>query len=203
MNIIVYGLLFVLMILTVHTKIHVYTKALMSFGFLFVLLQSSHQDYMWIMLPAILACLIGDVILAMRKEKYFLYGLGAFLAGNILFVYYFSHFQSIQVTTLILTMCIMLVFSLLEYVLKIEFKTLRIPVYMYAFMISFALSSSIMTYVMIETPMFLLSMIGFILYFISDIILLFHMFVKPSKVLGFCNLACYYAGMFLIVYRIF
>ncbi|MEG0366979.1 MAG: lysoplasmalogenase family protein, partial [Coprobacillus sp.] len=92
----------------------------------------------------------------------------------------------------------------LSYLPKMDYKKMRKPVFIYAFMIAWATSRSVAVYIMMQTPMFLCIMIGFILYFISDFILLFDRFYDHQLgILRVLNLLTYYSGMFLIAYSLF
>ncbi|MEG0366980.1 MAG: lysoplasmalogenase family protein, partial [Coprobacillus sp.] len=86
----IYAFFFIVMLITLKTKYHVYTKTLTSLVFLSIAIygatQSRHMTYLYAMLPGLIGCVVGDYLLATHYQKSFLYGLIAFLIDNTCYV---------------------------------------------------------------------------------------------------------------------
>ena len=139
-------------------------------------------------------------MLATQYKKSFLYGLTCFLIANLCFVIYFINFQSLSIIEFILPVASIMIVIALSYLPRMDYGVYDKAILAYAFMITLAMVRSVVVYLTLSTPMFLFSMVGFILYFLSDIILLFEKFFecRLKDILTVFNLITYFYGLFFI-----
>lgn len=205
---IIYSLFVLALLTSINKKSYIIFKTLNSLAFIGVALYcaiiSQHTSLLVILLPALIGCGLGDFVLATHYKKSFLYGLGCFLVANICYVFYFMHFKTISLIELIFPFLSIVIVISLSYLKHMDYGKYQTPILLYAFMITLATLRSISVYLLLSTPMFLYCMIGFILYFISDIILLFERFYQCpyQPYLKILNLITYYYGIFMIAYSL-
>ncbi|MFR7592232.1 MAG: lysoplasmalogenase family protein [Longibaculum sp.] len=204
----IYVVLFIMMIGTLKKPYYVFFKGLNSLAFvgiaIYGAISANRVDFLYILLPGLIGCMLGDIILATKLKNHFLYGLIAFLIANLCFVLSFYRLQGLRIEEFMIPVIAMIVLVSLSYLPHMNYSQLEKPVMIYCFVIAWAMSKSIMLYLSFQTSLFLWLMIGFILYFISDFILLFYKFYECQykNQLGFLNLLTYYAGLFMIVYSL-
>lgn len=201
--ILIYILLFLIMAFTWSSRYHVYTKGLCSFGFLLTAflgtLSTHHMNLFFIALPGFLSFLIGDILLGLKNR--FKYGLYAFLIGDIAFLFFYYHFQSFTLLELIIPILLMILLEIITYYHVIEIDEYKTEITSYVFAIGWVTTKSLLTALHMGTAAFQMMAAGFILYFISDSLLLELKFgSKHFKKLGAVNLFLYYFGLFLIAY---
>lgn len=202
----IYIVLFILMIVALKSRYYIFFKGLNSLAFVVIAVygaMNNHQmSVLYIMLPGLIGCMIGDIILAMKHENHFFHGLVAFLIANLCFLWYFSHFKGLMLQEFILPVFSIVILISLSYLPKMNYGELEKPIYIYTFVIAWATSCSALVYLAMPTSFFLGNMMGFGLYLLSDLILLFYEFyeTKYKNILGFMNLLCYYSGLFMIAY---
>ena len=200
----IYSVFVVMMLLSIKKKSYIIFKTLNSLAFIAVAvycgITSDHMSMLVGILPGLIGCLAGDFMPATQYKKSFLYGLTCFLIANLCFVIYFINFQSLSIIEFILPVVSIMIVIALSYLPRMDYGVYDKAILAYAFMITLAMVRSVVVYFTLSTPMFLFSMIGFILYFLSDIILLFDKFYEcrfKAKLTVF-NLITYFYGMFLI-----
>lgn len=204
----IYIVFFIMMIVSLKSRYYIFLKGLNSLAFVSIAVYGAivndQMAILYIMLPGFIGCIIGDIILAMKHKNHFLYGLIAFLIANLCFLWFFSHYKGITVEELFLPVFSMILLTVLAYLPKMNYTELAIPIRMYTFVIAWATSKSIIVYLAMPSMMFLYCMIGFLLYLLSDLILLFYKFYECDykKQLRLMNLLCYYCGMFMIAYSL-
>lgn len=203
-----YIVFFIMMIVSLKSRYYIFFKGLNSLAFVSIAVYgaivNNQMSILYIILPGLIGCMIGDIVLAMKHKNHFLHGLIAFLIANLCFVWYFSHFKSFTIQEFLLPIFSMILLICLSYLPKMEYGYLERPIQFYTFVIAWATSCSIVVYLSMPTSFFLYHMIGFILYLLSDLILLFYEFYDSQykKILGFINLLCYYSGLFMIAYTL-
>ena len=178
----IYSVFVVMMLLSIKKKSYIIFKTLNSLAFIAVAvycgITSDHMSMLVGILPGLIGCLAGDFMLATQYKKSFLYGLTCFLIANLCFVIYFINFQSLSIIEFILPVVSIMIVIALSYLPRMDYGVYDKAILAYAFMITLAMVRSVVVYFTLSTPMFLFSMIGFILYFLSDIILLFDKFYE-------------------------
>lgn len=204
---IIYAIFLIINIFTTKTKYHIIFKTLNSFAFLGVAIYSAiisdNVQLLYGMLPGLLFCVLGDFLLATSHKRSFVYGLLSFLIGNLCFVFYFANFSPITIIELIIPILSIISVICFSYLPKMNYKKLDKFIYAYSFVITLAMIRSVVVYMTFPSSMFLYSMIGFILYFLSDFVLLFSKFYEHnSKYFQGVNLLLYYSGLFMIAYSL-
>ena len=203
---VIYSVFVIMMLLSINKKSHVVFKTINSLAFIVVAIycamSSNHLAMLIGLLPGLIGCLAGDFILATQYKKSFLYGLTCFLIANFCFVIYFMNFKTLSVIEFIVTVLSIVIVIALSYLPHMDYGVYDKAILAYAFMITLAMVRSVAVYLTLSTPMFLFSMIGFILYFLSDIILLFQKFYECrfQNILTVLNLIIYYYGLFFIAF---
>lgn len=195
--ILLYILIFLIMACTWRTRYHIYTKGLCSFGFVLTAYLSHQTKLFLLILPGLLAFMIGDILLC--KKNLFKYGLDAFLIGDIACLFFYYHFEPFTYTELIVPVCFMILLEILTYYKIVDFSTYKTEITSYIFALVWLTTKSILTAITMNTLNFKMMALGFILYLLSDILLVFY---KKNKyqILGILNIFFYYFGIFLTAY---
>ena len=192
--IVLFILLFLIMVCTWRTRYHIYTKGLCSFGFILTAYLSHQTKLFLLILPGLLAFMIGDLLLC--KKNLFKYGLNAFLIGDIACLFFYYHYQPFTYIELIVPVVSMILLEIVAYSKDIDYKT---EITSYIFALVWLTTKSILTAITMNTLNFKMMALGFILYLLSDVLLAFY---KRNKyqILGILNIFFYYFGIFLTAY---
>lgn len=192
--ILLYILLFLIMACTWRTRYHFYTKGLCSFGFILTAYLSHQTTLFLLILPGLLAFMIGDILLC--KKNLFRYGLDAFLIGDIACLFFYYHYQPFTYIELFVPVVSMILLEIVTYSKEIDYKT---EITSYIFALVWLTTKSILTAITLDTLNFKMMALGFILYLLSDVLLVFY---KKNKhqILGILNIFFYYFGIFLTAY---
>lgn len=188
--ILLYILLFLIMACTWRTRYHIYTKGLCSFGFILTAYFSHQTKLFLLILPGLLAFMIGDMLLC--KKELFRYGLNAFLIGDIACLFFYYHYQPFTYIELIAPVISMILLEVVTYSKDIDYKT---EITSYTFALVWLTTKSILTSITMNTLNFKMMSLGFILYLLSDVLLIFYKRSK-YKILGILNIFFYYFGIF-------
>ena len=192
--ILLYIILFTIMACTWCTRYHIYTKGLCSLGFIITAYLSHQTKLFLLILPGLLGFMIGDILLC--KKNLFKYGLYAFLVGDIACLFFYYHYQSFNYIELIFPVLSMILLEIYTYFNEIEYKT---EISSYIFALVWLTTKSILTAISLNTLNFKMMAVGFILYLISDILLV--LFKKNNvQFLGIISIFLYYFGIFLTAY---
>jgi uncharacterized membrane protein YhhN len=156
----------------------------------------------------ILLSLVGDIfLLNPNEQRWFLFGLGAFLLAHIAYIIGFNSppppFNGITfVVALIVVMSALpLVRRILLGAAQMGLRRLILPVRIYAAAISLMLFSALITLFRIDwlsIPAYLVS-IGAILFITSDIVLAWNKFVKPIRRGRLILMITYHLGQFALI----
>ncbi len=195
--ILLYILIFLIMACTWRTRYHIYTKGLCSFGFVLTAYLSHQTKLFLLILPGLLAFMIGDILLC--KKNLFKYGLDAFLIGDIACLFFYYHFEPFTYTELIVPVCFMILLEILTYYKIVDFSTYKTEITSYIFALVWLTTKSILTAITMNTLNFKMMALGFILYLLSDILLSFYK-TNKIQILGILNIFFYYFGIFLTAY---
>lgn len=192
--ILLYILLFLIMTCTWRTHYHIYTKGLCSFGFILIAYLSHQTKLFLFILPGLLAFMIGDILLC--KKNLFKYGLDAFLIGDIACLFFYYHFQPFTYIELFVPVVSMILLEIVTYSKDIDYKT---EITSYIFALVWLTTKSILTALSLNTLNFKMMALGFILYLLSDVLLVFYK-KNNHQILGILNIFFYYFGIFLTAY---
>lgn len=156
-----------------------------------------------ILLFALFFSWIGDVLLLFsdKHSLFFIFGLVAFLIAHLIYIFLFQKQTKINNNKIYLQFSPIVVIYLLG-ILSILWSSLnemKIPVTIYAFVISTMLLMSIKAYFEWKKPASLLVLIGAVLFVISDSILAFNKFYTPIPMSSFLIMSTYLAAQFFIV----
>lgn len=192
--ILLYILLFLIMACTWRTRHHIYTKGLCSFGFILTAYLSHQTKLFLLILPGLLAFMIGDILLC--KKNLFKYGLDAFLIGDIACLFFYYHFQPFTYIELFVPVVSMILLEIVTYSKDIDYKT---EITSYIFALVWLTTKSILTAITLNTLNFKMMALGFILYLLSNVLLVFYK-KNNHQILGLLNIFFYYFGIFLTAY---
>lgn len=182
-------------------------KALLSGGFLFSAWSQvgAPGPFRAWMLPGFALCLCGDVLLASSRRLFFTLGLGAFLLGHVA---YAAAFISIAEAPGLVTLgaalgCAVMIAVVLRWLWP-HLGRLRGPVIAYVTAISVMLCGASAVAASAEwlAPGRALVLAGALAFYVSDLFVARHRFVKPAFVNRAVGLPLYYAGQYLLAHAL-
>ena len=155
----------------------------------------------------ILFSLIGDVVLMISLDRFFLMGLGAFLIAHIFYVIGFNiPLPALSAWSVILVILIgwggsKVIRRILVSVLEKGQGRMRLPITAYSVVISIMLLSAMLKLndLTWNASAALLVSLGAFLFYISDIILAWNKFVSPIQHGRIYNIAAYHLGQILLI----
>ncbi|HAN59099.1 MAG TPA: hypothetical protein DCQ45_08965 [Erysipelotrichaceae bacterium] len=199
---IVYLILLLLLALSARTKYYLYAKTASSLCFVVIAIVgaiSRHAMYtLLLMLPGLLAFMLGDMILAFKSKHSLLLGIIAFSIGDLAFLHFLLYYHDFGLSSLLLSVIALISYVFIAKKGIIDFGELLIPSGVYAFLEGLVVMKSILVYRVVPTRFFLFIMIGMILYLISDLVLMVFKFKKKSLAIGAAALALYYGGLYCL-----
>ena len=160
----------------------------------------SRPEAFWRLLPALLCCVVGDVVLALynhlRRPGLFLAGLGAFLAGHALFVWGLCRLQPMGWPVPLAAVLGAVGAAVLS---GMQTGRMHPWVVLYAAFVSALLGKGLQLAFGIAQPWCFLVLAGAVLFWISDLLILFLYFYHAKHpAVHVANLLTYYYAMFLI-----
>lgn len=158
----------------------------------------SNTPHRYLLLFPILFCMIGDIFLAIynRYNKCFKLGLISFLIAHCYFVYNMCQILPFKLINIIFPIIMVILVYILNNKQIINLKEKSTYCLIYAFFVSLLLSKAFDIYLNHFNIQAYLLLIGSILFFISDFILLFMYFKKRTKILHLLNLLTYYLAIY-------
>jgi uncharacterized membrane protein YhhN len=157
-------------------------------------------------LIAMLFCWVGDVLLLFKPELFFMAGLVAFLTGHILYILCYQRMRFSESKNALLgpqkvrfALPIALAGTGLVVVLYPVLGDLRIPVMIYALVITIMALQALFRFGYTTNKSFVLVFIGAILFMISDSLLAINKFLMPIQFASFYIMATYMVAQYLIV----
>jgi len=155
---------------------------------------------------ALFFCWTGDVILLFDEFnlQFFVTGLGSFLVAHLLFIFSYRHFRLAGISMVgtqrvRLSFPIVLAGSGLLMVLYPRLGDLKIPVTVYALVLTLMVLQSIFRFGRTSTQSFWLVFSGAVLFMISDSLLAINKFYQPIRYADFWVMTTYLAAVYLIV----
>ncbi|WP_312370654.1 lysoplasmalogenase family protein [Lachnoclostridium sp.] len=221
---VLYSILFTfLMLATIslkYKKYYVIVKTINSIGFLAVSIFCAYYGAnirtLIYLLPALLLCFIGDVVLGFYnatierdvketntkvtgKPSLFIMGLLTFAFGHVCFIYAFSIMQKVTWVDMIFPILAIFITIGLTRLDKMNTGKLTKLIVAYSFMVAMLFSKGMHLVLSQFSIQNLLLSIGATLFLISDTFILFlYFYEKKYKAVHVINLATYYYGMFFI-----
>ena len=187
------------------TKGLLIVKPLLSLLFIIAALLQTHLNmtYFYIVFAGLLLCLIGDVCLIFFfNKKVFTAGLGAFLAGHILYIIaFFSCGTPGAILWVTTVACLALSIGVFSW-LKPHLGTMMVPVIAYIVIISAMVigASALKSNQMLDLTGKNLVYAGALIFYVSDIFVARHRFVKKEFINRAIGLPMYYTAQFMIAF---
>lgn len=213
---IAYGILILLLLGTlINTKFRdkffvMKTVCSLSFvilSFLYALSHNNVQEYKYVG-SGFLLCFLGDIVLGIfnshKNKKYFIVGAGLFLLAHVSFIIGLSIICPMKAAELIAPVLVLIFTYLLLRTNKfVLVNTLRLVIYVYSVFVSLLMAHGISMFIQLQTLNALLVMLGGILFFISDTLIVFLYFHRKRRwsTHGW-NLATYYVAIALLIFGI-
>jgi Predicted membrane protein len=185
---------------------HLFAKPLIMLGLVgHYWINASVRNNLFIV--ALLCCWAGDVFLMFQSsnEMFFMAGLGSFLLGHILYVLTYQHHRWSEGVGLLgpqkvrFALPIILAGSGLVVVLYPALGGLKIPVMVYALVITVMVLQAMLRFGYTSTRSFLFIFIGALFFMISDSVLAINKFLDPVPLAGVWIMTTYCAAQWLIV----
>ncbi len=189
-----------------HRKHLLIVKSALSLLFvLTALLQpSSVPTYYHYLLVGLIFCLIGDVCLALPREKAFREGLVAFLIGHIFYIFSFSSLIHISRWVSIGLFIISGISALVFFWLRPHLKSMLIPVLIYIIVITVMVFGAWAVFGKFPSPTFgkALILAGAFCFYLSDVFVARDKFVNEEYRNRLFGLPLYYAGQFMLAFSV-
>ena len=181
------------------------TKPFLSALFIATALVGSHSNpqYFGLVLTGLALCTTGDIFLIFfLSQRLFLAGLVSFLAGHILYALAFYSVASPGILTAASAVIFPAVISAVFGWLKPHLERMLIPVIAYISIITVMVigAASLTGNEHLPVSGRILAFSGAMLFYISDIFVARHRFVKKETVNRLVGLPLYYLGQFMIPY---
>jgi uncharacterized membrane protein YhhN len=181
-------------------------KSVLSSLFIFTAVVQSHPIFPFyrLLLIAMIFCLGGDVLLALRGEKMFLYGLVSFLLGHLFYAGAFFHTAGLNRWTFIGLAISLSAGGGVFLWLRSHLGAMKIPVILYILVISgmVAGAGSLMVVDELKLSGRWLAFIGALNFYLSDVFVARQRFLKTGFVNRLIGLPLYYSGQFLLAFSI-
>jgi uncharacterized membrane protein YhhN len=185
---------------------HLITKSILSLLFVIAALLQPHSVpvYYHYLLIGLIFCLVGDVCLALPQKKAFMGGLVAFLVGHVLYIFSFSSLIPISHWFSSGLLIIVGLSTLIFFWLRPHLKSMLIPVLIYILVITLM---AVGAWVVFEKSTFKISgrtliLVGALCFYVSDIFVARHRFIKEEYRNRLLGLPLYYVGQFMLAFSV-
>ena len=161
-------------------------------------------SYFTYMLIGFILCLGGDVLLIFPQRKAFLLGLVSFLLGHVLYVVAFFNISQISSPAWIVTLIIVCVSTGVFFWLKPHLGSMMVPVILYIVVITSMVigAGSVLFDSTLSPTGTKVVFIGALLFYLSDLFVARHRFIKPEFINRMVGLPLYYSGQFLLAFSV-
>ena len=202
--IIIYTLFLILALYHRNKNTYIYFKALTSFTFVATGTYHGYCNENYVLIPALIGFFIGDIMLATKMRRSFLYGMGGFFLADVWLVYIMYHLRAVTIYDFILPALVIIFVNVISRNPKMHLGHYKKPMYGYGFVLSLAVSNSIGCYLIYGTKAYLLLAIGMVLYIVSDFLLMFQYFYKTEHrdYLKIAKMLFYFIGTCFIAYSL-
>ncbi len=160
--------------------------------------------YYHYLLVGLIFCLVGDVCLALPQRKAFMGGLVAFLIWHVLYIFSFSSLIPISHWFSSGLFIIVGISALIFFWLRPHLKSMLIPVLLYILVITIMASGAWAVFgqssFQISGRAFIL--VGALCFYVSDIFVARHRFIKEEYRNRLLGLPLYYTGQFMLAFSI-
>lgn len=187
-------------------------KILTSMGFIVIAaycaIGTGNLAFFWWMLPALVACFVGDIFMALTDKNWndtvFTIGVAAFAVAHLAFLVAISQLYPFNALELILPALVAVGALFIDRIPRLNVGKLKTALVPYGFLVTWLFSKTLV-WVLAggANALSCTMMTGALLFLISDALLLFiYFFDTPSKSLRFFNQITYYGGMALLALAI-
>lgn len=208
--IIILGLILLSGVLYLEKKKHriprIITKFILSFLFVLTpLLQPrpvpAYFNYLFI---GLIFCLAGDVSLALPQKKAFMAGLVAFLLGHVLYIFSFSSLVPISDWSSPGAFILVVISAIIFFWLRRHLKSMLIPVLIYILVITIMVIGAVAVFwkSSFQVSGRTLILVGALCFYISDIFVARHRFIKEEFRNRLFGLPLYYTGQFMLAFSV-
>lgn len=187
------------------TQLNVVVKPLIMIALAAYYLASTQQRST-LFLAAIFFCWVGDVLLLFKPELFFIAGLVAFLTGHVLYILCYQRMRLSESKNPLLgpqkvrfALPIILAGTGLVVVLFPVLGDLKIPVMVYALVITIMALQALFRFGYTTNKSFALVFIGAILFMVSDSLLAINKFLMPIQFASLFIMTTYMVAQYLIV----
>ena len=169
-----------------------------------ILQSKSIPSYYSYMLIGFILCLGGDVLLIFPQRKAFLLGLVSFLLGHVFYVVAFFNVSQISSPAWIVTLIIVCVSIGVFFWLKPHLGSMMVPVILYIVVITSMVigASSVLFDSSLSATGTKVVFVGALLFYLSDLFVARHRFIKPEFLNRMVGLPLYYSGQFLLAFSV-
>ena len=182
------------------------TKSTLSLLFVITALLQPHSvsAYYHYLLVGLIFCLVGDVCLALPQKKAFMGGLIAFLVGHVLYVFSFSslipisHWFSSGLFIIVGTSAFIFLW------LRPHLKSMLIPVLIYILVITIMAIGALAVFwkSSFQVSGRVLILAGALCFYVSDVFVARHRFIKEEYRNRLFGLPLYYTGQFMLAFSV-
>lgn len=183
---------------------YIYYKTLTSLTFVITGLYYGYCNQNYALVPTLTGFLIGDIMLATKLRRSFIYGMGGFFLADVWLLYYLYHLKTVTIYDFILSLAIIIFVKTISKNPKMHLGHYKKPMYVYGVVLSLAVSNSIGCCLLYGTRSYFLLAVGMVFYFISDFLLMFQYFYKTKyrDYLKIAKMLFYFIGTYIIAYSI-
>jgi len=156
------------------------------------------------LLVGLIFCLVGDVCLALPQKKAFMGGLVVFLLGHVLYIFSFSSLVPVSKWFSLWALIIVAISALIFFWLRLHLKSMMIPVLIYILVITIMAIGALAVFwkSTFQISGRALILIGALCFYISDIFVARHRFIKEEYRNRLVGLPLYYTGQFMLAFSI-
>ena len=183
------------------------TKFILSSLFVItVLLQPrSVPTYFHYLLLGLIFCLVGDMCLALPQKKAFMGGLVAFLLGHVLYIFSFSSLVPVSDWLSLGAFILVFISAIIFFWLRSHLiKSMLIPVLIYILVITIMAVGAWAVFgkSTFQTYGRALILAGALCFYVSDIFVARHRFIREEYRNRLFGLPLYYTGQFMLAFSI-
>jgi uncharacterized membrane protein YhhN len=182
------------------------TKSILSSLFVMTALLQPHSvpAYFNYLLTGLIFCLVGDVCLALPQKKAFMGGLVAFLVGHVLYLFGFGSLSPISDWFSPGLFILVGISVSIFFWLRPHLKSMLIPVLIYILVITLMAIGALAVFwkSSIHGSGKALILAGALCFYISDIFVARHRFIKEDYRNRLFGLPLYYTGQFMLAFSV-
>jgi uncharacterized membrane protein YhhN len=183
---------------------HIITKSILSSLFVVTALFQSRSvpAYFNYLFVGLIFCLVGDVCLALPQRKAFVGGLVAFLVGHVLYILSFSSLTPVSFWFSPGMFILIVISGLIFSWLRPHLKTMLIPVLLYIVVITLMAAGAWAVFLKSSFQFYgrALILIGALCFYVSDIFVARHRFIKEEYQNRLLGLPLYYTAQFMLAF---